>query len=220
METVKKLGWQPDVIHCHGWMTLLMPIYLKKLYAKDPHFADTKVVYSLYNEKFNKNWDARLGEKLKFDGFDDEIIDKNTALFRKQYGVDIPAICHSLIRNEQACFEATKRVVEIAKKYNVSQSDLKEWNNLEDTTIQLGTKITVGKKLIAVNDSNAKNVQKESVATAYKKEEVKHYYVRKGDSLFSIAKQYPGVSVSDIKKWNKDVKVESLKPGMKLKING
>jgi starch synthase len=76
LETVKKLGWQPDVIHCHGWMTLLMPIYLKKLYAKDPHFADTKVVYSLYNEKFNKNWDARLGEKLKFDGFDDEIIDK------------------------------------------------------------------------------------------------------------------------------------------------
>ena len=49
---------------------------------------------------------------------DDEIIDKNTALFRKQYGVDIPAICHSLIRDEQACFEATKRVVEIAKKYN------------------------------------------------------------------------------------------------------
>jgi starch synthase len=76
LETVKKLGWQPDVIHCHGWMTLLMPIYLKKLYAKDPHFADTKVVYSLYNEKFNKNWDARLGEKLKFDGFEDEIIDK------------------------------------------------------------------------------------------------------------------------------------------------
>jgi membrane-bound lytic murein transglycosylase D len=116
--------------------------------------------------------------------------------------------------------EAGDNLSEIAKKYNVSQSDLKEWNNLEDTTIQLGTKITVGKKLIAVNDSNAKNIQKESVATAYKNDEVKHYYVRKGDSLFSIAKQYPGVSVSDIKKWNKDVKVESLKPGMKLKING
>ncbi len=76
LETVKKLGWQPDVIHCHGWMTMLMPIYLKKLYAKDPHFADTKVVYSIYNETFNKNWDARFADKLKFDGFDDEIVEK------------------------------------------------------------------------------------------------------------------------------------------------
>ena len=76
LETVKKLGWQPDVIHCHGWMTMLMPIYLKKLYAKDPHFTDTKVVYSLYNDCFNKNWDTRFADKLKFDGFDDELVEK------------------------------------------------------------------------------------------------------------------------------------------------
>ena len=76
LETVKKLGWQPDVIHCHGWMTMLMPIYLKKLYSKDPHFADTKVVYSLYNESFTKNWDVRFADKLKFDGFDDELTEK------------------------------------------------------------------------------------------------------------------------------------------------
>ncbi len=48
--------------------------------------------------------------------------------------------------------------------------------------------------------------------------EVKTYYVKKGDSLFSIAKKYPGVTISDIKKWN-GIKNESLKPGMKLKIN-
>jgi starch synthase len=75
LETVKKLGWQPDVIHCHGWMTALMAIYIKKMYAKDPHFADTKVVYHMYNEGFNKNWDSRFADKLKFDGFDAEIID-------------------------------------------------------------------------------------------------------------------------------------------------
>ena len=46
-----------------------------------------------------------------------------------------------------------------------------------------------------------------------------HYYVQKGDSLFSIAKKYPGVTVSDIKKWN-GINSNSLKPGMKLKING
>lgn len=76
LETVKKLGWQPDVIHCHGWMSSLMAIYIKKYYNKDPHFADTKVVYSIYNEGFNKNWDPRFSEKLKFDGFDAELTDK------------------------------------------------------------------------------------------------------------------------------------------------
>jgi starch synthase len=76
LETVKKLGWQPDVIHCHGWMSSLMSLYIKKYYQKDPHFADTKVVYSIYNEGFNKNWDPRFSEKLKFDGFDAELADK------------------------------------------------------------------------------------------------------------------------------------------------
>lgn len=76
LETVKKLGWQPDVIHCHGWMTSLMSLYIKKLYNKDPHFADTKVVYSLYNDCFNKNWDPRFPDKLKFDGFDDEVVNQ------------------------------------------------------------------------------------------------------------------------------------------------
>ena len=78
LETVKKLGWQPDVIHCHGWMTALMPLYIKKLYNKDPHFTDTKVVYSIYNDGFNKNWDPRFAEKLKFDGFDDEVVSQLT----------------------------------------------------------------------------------------------------------------------------------------------
>ncbi|MGB0932676.1 MAG: glycogen/starch synthase [Lishizhenia sp.] len=74
LETVKKLGWKPDVIHCHGWMTSLMPLYIKKIYANDPHFSDAKVVYSVYDNEFNKNWDNRFDEKLKFEGFDDETI--------------------------------------------------------------------------------------------------------------------------------------------------
>lgn len=77
LETVKKLGWQPDVIHCNGWMTALMPLYLKKVYKDDPHFANTKVVYNMYgNEGFNNNWDARFVEKLKFDGFDEDTLNE------------------------------------------------------------------------------------------------------------------------------------------------
>jgi starch synthase len=73
LETVKKLGWQPDLIHCNGWMTSLMPLYIKKLYQDDPHFSNTKVVYNMYNDGFNNNWDQRFAEKLKFDGFDDSV---------------------------------------------------------------------------------------------------------------------------------------------------
>ena len=149
--------------------------------------------------------DIKLGSKLA--------LARNNQTAKEELG-------ETQIKTIEYIVETGDNLSGIAKKYNVSQSDLKQWNNLEDDAIQLGTKIIVGKKLIAVNDSKVKTTQKESVAAVYKKEQVKHYYVRKGDSLFSIAKKYPGVSVSDIKKWNKDVKVESLKPGMKLKING
>lgn len=74
LETVKKLGWKPDVIHCHGWMSVLMPLYIKKVYHKDPHFADTKVVLSLYDNGFESDWNSRFADKLKFDGFDKEIV--------------------------------------------------------------------------------------------------------------------------------------------------
>ena len=74
LETVKKLGWKPDVIHCHGWMTSLMPLYIKEIYNNDPHFSDTKVVYSVYDNAFNKNWDGSFEDKLKFEGFNDNII--------------------------------------------------------------------------------------------------------------------------------------------------
>ncbi len=75
LETVKKLGWKPDIIHCHGWMTSLMPMYVKDIYKNDPHFSDTKVIYSLYDNEFNKKWEDRFDEKLKFEGFSDEVID-------------------------------------------------------------------------------------------------------------------------------------------------
>jgi len=106
----------------------------------------------------------------------------------------------------------------IAKKYDVSVSDIKYWNNLEDSNILLGTKLVVGKKYIITNDNKNNNSKKENLAIN-NRDEVKLYYVKKGDSLYSISKKYPGVTISDLKKWN-GIKNESLKAGMKLKING
>lgn len=70
LETAKKLRWAPDIIHCHGWITHLLPLYLKKIYKDDPIFANSKVVLSLYNdtptELFAKNFkDAARFASLK-----------------------------------------------------------------------------------------------------------------------------------------------------------
>lgn len=74
LETVKKLGWKPDIVHCHGWMAGFMPLYLKKMYNNDPHFEDVKIVYSAYNQGEGGVFDERLLDKLKFDSFDDESV--------------------------------------------------------------------------------------------------------------------------------------------------
>ena len=68
LETVRKLGWAPDVIHCHGWMANLLPLYLKTNYADDPYFADSKVVCSIYEEGFKGALDKRMSKKLVIDG--------------------------------------------------------------------------------------------------------------------------------------------------------
>ena len=122
------------------------------------------------------------------------------------------------IKNVEYIVQKGDNLSSIAKKNNVAVSDLKTWNDLSDDTIQLGDKIIVAKKLVVdTNQAVAeKHSKKEKVS---KNEKEDHYYVRKGDSLFSIAKKYPGVTISDIKKWN-GIRGNELKPGMKLKING
>ena len=70
IETVKKLGWTPDIVHCHGWMTAAMPLYLKKIFHDDPHFLETKVVYSLYNKDLEEGISAKCADKFVFDGLD------------------------------------------------------------------------------------------------------------------------------------------------------
>ena len=108
----------------------------------------------------------------------------------------------------------------IAKKFGSTLDDLKLWNNLADNNISLGSSLIVAKsEVVAENEPIAKSFnKKESLASASKSKNT-DYLVKKGDSLYSISKQYPGVSISDIKKWN-NISGEEIKPGMKLKING
>ena len=67
IETVRKLGWSPDVIHCHGWISSLVPLYIKKLYSEDPLFSNSKIVYSVYDTGFKEELDSEIVEKLLFE---------------------------------------------------------------------------------------------------------------------------------------------------------
>lgn len=75
VETVKKLGWSPDIIHCHGWMASVLPLYLKKFHADDPLFADTKIVLSVYSGTQHKMPES-LSNTLKFDGIEGEDLER------------------------------------------------------------------------------------------------------------------------------------------------
>lgn len=68
METVKKLRWTPDIIHCQGWMTALAPLYIKKAYNDDPFFKKSKVVYSLFNDEFKSPFNPDFSKKLMLEG--------------------------------------------------------------------------------------------------------------------------------------------------------
>jgi starch synthase len=74
LETVKKLGWAPDIVHCNDWMTALIPMYLKTTYRNDPMFKDTKSVFTVYNNAFSYKFDADLLEKAKAMDVSDEAL--------------------------------------------------------------------------------------------------------------------------------------------------
>lgn len=75
VETVKKLRWEPAIIHNVGWITALAPLYLKNIYNEDPSFRSSKIVYSLTSDRFEGTLDKRFVEKLKLDGIEDNLLD-------------------------------------------------------------------------------------------------------------------------------------------------
>ncbi|GAB6394808.1 MAG: glycogen/starch synthase [Bacteroidales bacterium] len=68
LETIKKLRWIPNIIHCHGWMSALTALYVKRMYADDPCLQDAKIVYSIYADDFKRPFRKTFGDRLKADG--------------------------------------------------------------------------------------------------------------------------------------------------------
>jgi starch synthase len=68
IETVKKLGWPPHIVHCHGWMGSLIPLYLRTAFKDNPLFSDTKIIYSVYNDDFKESFPEGFPQKIKMEG--------------------------------------------------------------------------------------------------------------------------------------------------------
>jgi starch synthase len=72
IETVRKLSWSPDIIHCHGWITSLFPMYIKQACKEDPLFENSKVIYSVYGDKFEGSLNKRFANKAVWDGIKED----------------------------------------------------------------------------------------------------------------------------------------------------
>jgi starch synthase len=68
LETIKKLRWQPEIVHCHGWFSMITPLFVKKAYHDDPLFTKSKIVISVYKDGFNGNFSQQFNKKARLDG--------------------------------------------------------------------------------------------------------------------------------------------------------
>ncbi len=75
VETVKKLNWVPDIIHVHGWMAAMLPVYMKHFYKNEALFSDTKIVTSVYGQSFDGTLDVEMINKVKMDGVPQEDVE-------------------------------------------------------------------------------------------------------------------------------------------------
>lgn len=168
-----------------------------------------------------KKFNVSVEDLKKWNGLSDAVVKTNTKL----------TIAEIIDQNESVAeaSENTKKTTDyivakgdnlgsIARKHGISLSELKEMNNISDNSVLLGAKLLVPDTEKADSFAESLQVKKDKLAQAEKKK-AEHYLVKKGDSLFSIAQKYPGVTVSDIKKWN-GIEGNNLRPGMKLKISG
>ena len=90
LETVKKQRWAPDVIHCHGWISHMLPLYLKKAYVDDPIFSNTKIVLSLYDDT-PKEFASDFKSKMLFAG----VSEKDLEVFTEPTGINLAKLAAS-----------------------------------------------------------------------------------------------------------------------------
>ncbi|MCD8296658.1 MAG: glycogen/starch synthase [Prevotella sp.] len=82
LETVKKLRWIPDIIHCQGWMCSVIPLYIKTAYHDEPSFANTKVVTTLFSEELHDSLGDNFRKSIEFKSVKAKVLDSYGKDFR------------------------------------------------------------------------------------------------------------------------------------------
>ena len=111
LETVKKLRWCPDIIHCHGWMTALAPLYIKKAYKDEPSFRDAKVVFSVFEDDFKESFNADFVNRLVLKG----VTKKDVAHLKAP--VDYATLCKLAIDYADGIIQQSEKVNEEVMEY-------------------------------------------------------------------------------------------------------
>jgi len=115
LETVRKLRWSPDIVHCHGWITSLIPLYLKKAYHEDPLYMDSKVIYSVYNDSFDSTLNPDFSRKLMLEGITrDDIAELEHP--------DYVSLCKTAINMSDAVIIGSPRINKAVKEYIKTQN--------------------------------------------------------------------------------------------------
>ena len=124
LETVRKLGWAPNVVHCHGWMSALVPMYLKKAFAEDPIFDNTKVVYSVYDQESNVEIDNDMARKSIITGVSEDDVELiNTASVDTLHKLAIKYADAVILGSEKLSNDLNKFIVDSDKYVIPHQND-------------------------------------------------------------------------------------------------
>jgi starch synthase len=116
IETVKKLRWAPDIIHCHGWMTALAPLYVKKAYNDDPFFKNSKIVYSVYDDCFKSPFPDCFNRKLMIDGIEDPHLD-----ILKDTVIDYATLTKFAVEYSDGVIQGSEKIDDSVKEHIVKK---------------------------------------------------------------------------------------------------
>jgi membrane-bound lytic murein transglycosylase D len=190
--------------------------------ADASHATSTYVVQKGDNlGSIAKKYDVTVADIQKWNGLTTDAVQTGVALQLSPTETDakLDTAASPLRKDVEYVVLKGDNLGAIATKFGATVPELKSWNNLTDNTITIGKSLIVAKDEIAINTDKATVNSFKTKNNVSSSKTASEYFVKKGDSLFSISKKYPGVTINDLKKWN-GISSEDIKPGMKLKING
>lgn len=116
IETVRKFGWPPDIIHCHGWMTSLIPLYIREAYKTEPLFQSSKIVYSVYDNTMEDSFTNAFLTKASINNLEEE--DLSAYMNGKGVNLHQGAIAYSdaIIRGSESLPSSVEKLLEDNEK--------------------------------------------------------------------------------------------------------